>query len=160
MSTCLGLYIENNIIKYAKVSKDNDNIKIDSFGIKFFDKIDDAISQVVEETFSYKTPISINLSNESYNYFYLFSLLNKKDMQNVINTEFESICYDKGVNKDAFETRYVLVSDLEDKEKVKAIHVSASKADLAKKSQELGEENICITLENICDTKGTIKNGE
>lgn len=32
--------------------------------------------------------------------------------------------------------------------------------DLAKKSQELGEENICITLENICDTKGTIKNGE
>lgn len=137
MSTCLGLYIENNIIKYAKVSKDNDNIKIDSFGIKFFDKIDDAISQVVEETFSYKTPISINLSNESYNYFYLFSLLNKKDMQNVINTEFESICYDKGVNKDAFETRYVLVSDLEDKEKVKAIHVSASKADLAKKSQQL-----------------------
>ena len=32
--------------------------------------------------------------------------------------------------------------------------------DLAKKSQELGEENICITLETICDTKGTIKNGE
>lgn len=137
MSTCLGLYIENNIIKYAKVSKDNDNVKIDSFGIKFFEKIDDAISQVVEETYSYKTPISVNLSNESYNYFYLFSLLNKKDMQNVINTEFESICYDKGVNKDAFETRYVLVSDLEDKEKVKAIHVSASKADLAKKAQQL-----------------------
>ena len=137
MSTCLGLYIEDNIIKYAKVSKDNDTIKIDSFGIKFYDKISDAISQVIEETYSYKTPISINLSNENYNYFYLFSMLNKKDMQNVINTEFESICYDNGLNKDAFETRYVLVNDIEDKEKVKAIHISASKADLAKKTQYL-----------------------
>lgn len=137
MSTCLGLYIEDNIIKYAKVSKDNDIVKIDSFGIKFYDKIGEAISQVIEETYSYKIPISINLSNENYNYFYLFSMLNKKDMQNVINTEFESICYDNGLNKDAFETRYVLVSDIEDKEKVKAIHISASKADLAKKTQYL-----------------------
>lgn len=137
MSTCLGLYIENNVIKYAKVSKDNDNIKIDSFGMKFYDKLNDAIRQVVEETYSYKTPISINLSNEEYHYFYLFSLLNKKDMQNVVNTEFESICYDNGANKDAFETRYVLVNDLEDKEKVKAIHISANKADIAKKEQQL-----------------------
>ena len=133
MATCLGIYIEDNIIKYAKVSKDNDIIKIDSFGIKFFDKLNEAIKQVVEETYSYKIPISINLSNENYHYFYLFSLLNKKDMQNVINTEFESICYDNGLNKDAFETKYLLVDDLENKEKLKAIHVSANKADIAKK---------------------------
>lgn len=137
MSTCLGLYIENHIIKYAKVTKDNDNIKIDSFGIKFYDKLSDSIKQIIEETYSYKTPISINLSNEEYNYFYLFSLLSKKDMESVINTEFESICYDNGVNKDAFETRYVLVNDLQDKEKVKAIHVSANKVDMAKKEQYL-----------------------
>ena len=159
MSTCLGLYVENNVIKYAKVSKDNDNIKIDSFGIKFYDKLNDAIKQVIEETYSYKTPISINLSNEEYNYFYLFSLLNKKDMQNVVNTEFESICYDKGVNKDAFETRYVLVNDLEDKEKVKAIHVSANKADIAKKEQQLegyrivSESPMGTSIANLIDDK-------
>ena len=50
MSSCLGLYIENNIIKYAKVSKDHDNLKIDAFGIKFYEKLGDAIDQVVEET--------------------------------------------------------------------------------------------------------------
>ncbi len=159
MSTCLGLYIEENVIKYAKVSKDNDVVKIDAFGIKFFDKINDAISQVIEETYSYKIPISINLSNETYNYFHLFSLLNKKDMQNVLNTEFESICYDHGVNKDAFETRYVLVGDLEDKEKVKAIHVSASKADLAKKEQQLEGYRVTnaspmgTTIGNLLDYK-------
>lgn len=159
MATCLGLYIEDKVIKYAKVSKDNDNIKIDSFGIKFFEKINDAIKQIIEETYSYKTPISINLSNEEYNYFYLFSLLNKKDMQNVINTEFESVCYENGVNKDAFETRYVLVDDVEDKEKVKAIHVSASKADIAKKEQQLegcrivAESPIGTTIGNLLDYK-------
>ena len=159
MSTCLGLYIENNVIKYAKVSKDNDNIKIDSFGIKFFDKLNDAIKQVIEETYSYKTPISINLSNEEYNYFYLFSLLNKKDMQHVIHTEFESICYDNAVNKDAYETKYVLVNDLEDKEKVKAIHISASKADIAKNEQQLAgyrivsEAPIGMTIGNLLDYK-------
>lgn len=159
MSTCLGLYFENNVIKYAKVSKDNDSIKIDSFGIKFYDKLNEAVKQVIEETYSYKTPISINLSNEQYNYFYLFSLLNKKDMQNVVNTEFESICYDNGVNKDAFETRYVLVNDLEDKEKVKAIHVSANKADIAKKEQQLegyriaSETPMGISIANLIDDK-------
>lgn len=136
MPTCLGLYIEDNIIKYAKVSKDNDTIKIDSFGIKFYDKLNDAIHQVIEETYSYKTPISINLSGENYNYFSLFSMLNKKDMQNVISTEFESLCDDKAINKEAFQSRYVLVNDTNDKEKIKAIHVSANKADIAKKTQQ------------------------
>ncbi len=161
MATCLGLYIENHIIKYAKVTKDNDNIKIDSFGIKFYDKLNDSIKQIVEETYSYKTPISINLSNEEYNYFYLFSLLSKKDMENVINTEFESICYDNGVNKDAFETRYVLVNDLQDKEKVKAIHVSANKLDMAKKEQYLekyrvvSEVPIGASIANLIEDKET-----
>ncbi len=142
MSTSLGLYIEDNLIKYAKVSKENDNIKVESFGVKFYDKLNETISQIVEETYSYKAPISINLSNEKYNYFEVFSLLNKKDMQNVINTEFESICYDNGVNKDGFETRYVLTTDAEDKEKIKAIHISANKTDIAKKTGQFSAYRI------------------
>lgn len=137
MASCLGLYIEENIIKYAKVSKDNDIIKIDSFGIKFYDKLNEAIDQVIAETYSYKTPISINSANENYNYFYVFNLLNKKDMHNYIKTEFESLCYEKEQNVDVFETRYVLVNDLEDKEKVKAIHISINKGELVRRTDLL-----------------------
>ena len=43
MSNCLGLYIEENLIKYAKVSKDHDNLKVESFGVKFYDKLGQAI---------------------------------------------------------------------------------------------------------------------
>ena len=69
MSSCLGLYIEKNLIKYAKVSKEKDMIKVDAFGVKFYENIGEAISQIISETYSYHTPISINLSEEIYSYF-------------------------------------------------------------------------------------------
>ena len=139
MASCLGLYIEENVIKYAKVSKDNEVIKIDAFGTKFYDRLDEAIQKIVEETFSYKTPISINTSNENYNYFHIFNLLNSKDMRSYINTEFESICFENELNVDTFETRHVIVDDLDDKEKVKAIHVSVNKGELAKRIELLSK---------------------
>ena len=61
MSSCLGLYIDEHLIKYAKVSKDHEKIKVESFGIKFYEKIGEAIDQIVEETYSQKTPISVNI---------------------------------------------------------------------------------------------------
>lgn len=134
MPSCLGLYIESNIIKYAKLSKDNGIVKVDSFGIKFYDNLEESLKQIIEETYSYKIPISVNLSNEKYDYFNVFRLLNKKDIVNVISTEFEAICYDKGQNKDAFDTRYMIVDDIENKERVKVIHISANKTDVTKKN--------------------------
>ena len=146
MSSCLGLYIEENIIKYAKVTKDKDVIKIDAFGIKFYDRLSEAIEQVIEETYSYKTPISINTPNENYNYFYIFNLLNPKDMHNYINTEFESICFENELNAENFESRYVLVDDLQDKEKVKAIHISASRGELIKRGELFGKYKLsCVS---------------
>ena len=47
MTSCLGLYVESNVIKYAKISKDRDNLKVESFGLKFYDKLGDAIKQII-----------------------------------------------------------------------------------------------------------------
>ena len=127
MTSCLGLYIEPNLIKYAKISKEHENIKIDSFGIKFYDKLGDAIEQIISDTYSYKVPISIKLTEEVYNYFYMFNLLSKNDLKKAINTEFETHCIEKGKNRNALESRYALVNCIEDKEKIKVIHVSADK---------------------------------
>ena len=137
MSSCLGLYIDEHIIKYAKVTKDHDNLKVESFGIKFYDKVGDAISQVIEETYSQKTPISINMSEEMYNYFDMFALLTKNDLQKAINTEFESYCADKGYNPNVFETRYAVVDSQLDKDKIKIIHIADNKIELNKRIQEV-----------------------
>lgn len=142
MPSCLGLYVETNLIKYAKVTKDKDLVKVEAFGVKFYDKIGEAIEQIVSETFSYKAPISINLSDEAYEYFYFFNLLNKNDLKKAIETEFESYCKEKGFNRAALETRYSLVQDVQDKEKVKAIYISSNKAEINKKIQETDGNNI------------------
>lgn len=137
MASCLGLYIENNLIKYAKVSKERDDLKVEAFGIRFYDVLGDAIAQIVEETYSYKTPISINLSDEMYTYFDVFSLLGKNYLPKVIQTEFESYCTEKGYNPNVFETRYALVDHLEDKEKLRVIDISANKLEINRRTADI-----------------------
>ena len=137
MASCLGLFIDNNIIKYAKVSKEKDNLKVESFGVNFYEKLEDGIKQVIEETYSYKVPISVNLAEENYEYFDMYSLLNKNDLPKAIKTEFEAYCGDKGYNPNVFETRYAIIDNLEDKEKLKVIHVSNNKIDLNKRIQQM-----------------------
>ena len=142
MSSCLGLYIENNVIKYAKVTKDREMVKIEAFGVKFYEKIGIALEQIISETFSYNIPISVNLSEEVYNYFYMFSLLNKNDLKKAVNTEFESYCYDKKINKNAYETRYAVSNEIGDKDKLKIIHVSSNKSSISKILQTLNEYKV------------------
>ena len=159
MTSCLGMYIEPNIIKYAKVSKDREILRVESFGIKFYDKLGDAIKQIISDTYSFKIPISINLSEESYQYFYMFSLLNKNDLKKAIATEFESFCTEKGMNKNALETRYALVNSLEDKEKIKVIHISANKATMNTLEQPFAEQRVSTispigtSISNIANLK-------
>lgn len=132
MPSCLGLYIDKNIIKYAKVSRDKTSTKVEAFGVEVYSELIPTINKIVEETFSFKVPISVNLSDEMYNYFYMSDLLNKKDLDKAIKTEFESFCYEKGYNPNALESRYALVNDVEDKEKIRVIHTSVDKIKLNK----------------------------
>ena len=154
MPSYLGLYIEDNLIKYAKVSKEKDDIKIDSFGVKFYTNVNQTIKQIIEETYSYKTPISINLTEETYQYFNMFSLLNKKDLEKAIKLEFETYCSEKGYNSDSLETRYVIVNNTENKENVKVIHISDNKIELNKIKQRLDG----YRLGNIVPISMTIPN--
>ena len=159
MTSCLGIYVEPNIIKYAKISKDHDVLRVESFGIKFYEQLGEAINQIVSDTYSFKTPISINLSEETYQYFYMFTLLNKTDLKKAIQTEFESFCVDKGINKNSVETRYALVNSIEDKEKVKVIHISSNKTSIVNQEQPFAEYKlstiapISISIANIANLK-------
>ena len=159
-SNCLGLYIEENLIKYAKVSKDRDNIKVEAFGIKFYDKIGEAIQQVIQETYSQKTPISINMSEEMYNYFDMFAMLTKNDLQKAVKTEFEAYCTEKGYNPNVFETRYAVVGNQEDKDKIKIIHVAENKIELNKQIQLVegykvsNISPISMAITNLINTQG------
>ena len=142
MQECLGIYIENNLIKYAKVSKDKTDYKIEAHGIKFFENEQDAIKKTIEETYSFGTPISINAANESYVYYDIFSLLSKKDVQKTVQTEYEAYCDENKYNPNTFETRYALVQNIENKEKIRAIQVLINKIELNKQKQNIEQHNL------------------
>lgn len=137
MQKCLGIYIEENLIKYAKVSKERDEMKVESFGIKFFQNLGTEIKKIIEETFSFNTPISINLANEKYLYFDVFALLNKKDIEQTVRTEFETFCDEKKYNKNAFETRFALMPNRDQKEKIRALNIYINKIELSRQTQPL-----------------------
>lgn len=137
MQKSLGIYIEDNLIKYAKVSKEREDIKIESYGIRFFQDLSTEIEKVIEETYSYNTPLSVNLSNEKYLYFDVFSLLNKKDIEKTINTEFETYCEEKNFNSNAFENRYALMPNQQDGEKIRVLDSFINKIELNRQKQPL-----------------------
>ena len=159
MASCLGVYVESNTIKYAKVSKEHEKIKVEFFGVKFYDNLEKAINQIIKETYSYKTPISINLSEEIYNYFDMFAMLSNRDLSKAIKTEFEMYCNDQGYNPNVFETRYVVSKNPEDKDKLKVIHIAANKIELTKKNQVLEKYKLAkiipvsISITNLIETK-------
>lgn len=157
MADCLGMYLENNLIKYAKVSKEHDRVKIESFGIKVFERLEDTIEQIVRETSSLRTPISVNLSDEMYNYFEVFAMLNKKDIERSIKTEFEFFCEEREIKQTTVETRHFMTASKENKEKIRVVHIAANKGDVAKKIQQLQGKvlktisPLSIALPNLID---------
>ena len=163
MPNCLGIYVEDNLIKYAKVSKNNENIKIESFGVKFYENLENAVKQIVEETYSFSVPISMNTSEEIYNEIQVFSLLSKKDMKNAIKTEFENICYEKDINKNIYEERYFFINTLKNQDKIKAMHIAVPKISLEQQKNRFSKYKvnsiapISVAISNLLQTekKGT-----
>lgn len=159
MNSCLGIFIQPNIIKYAKILKDHDTLTVESFGIKFYEKLGETINQIINDTYSFKSQISINLSEESYQYFYMFTLLNKTDLRKAIKTEYDLFCSENGINKNTIEARYILVNSKEDKEKIKVIHMTANKTSIVSQEQHFAEYKlstispISTSISNIVDLK-------
>lgn len=146
MQNCLGIYIEENLIKYAKVSKEKDNYKVEAFGIKFYENLHETVNTILEETYSFNTPIAINIANERYLYYDIFALLSKNDIKESIQTEFEAYCDENKYNSKAFETRYILAQNTQDKEKIKAIQVIVNKIELNNQKQFLEKKHLSRIL--------------
>ena len=138
MPNCLGIYVGENLIKYAKISKEHDDVKVEAFGIKFYDNLEETFKQIINETFSYRTPISINITDENYTTANLFNLLNKKYFEKAVQTEFEIFCNDNAKNKNAIEMRYIESENLEDVDKTKIIYSYCNKSSIVTKAQLAG----------------------
>lgn len=161
MLSCLGIYVDKNLIKYAKLKKVKDSFKIEAFNVEVFENLEQSLKKIINETSSNKCPICMNISNELYNYFDVFSMLEKKDITKSLNIEFEMLCDEKGYDIKSLESRYILMENQENFEKYKSMYISTNKKELDKRINMLSDYKlysmtpVSTSLTNLIDYDGT-----
>lgn len=137
MPSSLGVYIDQGVIKYAKLQKEKDSIKVEAFNVEFYDQenLIPTLNKIITETNSSKVPICVNISDELYNYFEVFSRLEKKDIKKSVDLEFDLLCSEKGYDVKTLETRYILMNSTENPEKYKVLYIAANKSEINNKTK-------------------------
>ena len=156
MQGCLGIYVQKNLIKYAKVSKDRNSFKVEAYGVKFYDgDFEKTIEQIVKETYSFQVPISINIDNEKYTYSNVFALLKAQDLEKAMDTEFEFFCNNNNQNKNTLEYRKIYAPDKDDRDKLRVLYTYVDKSNVVQRLQILDKfkiqnvSPIAITIPNL-----------
>lgn len=142
MQECLGISINNKLIRYARVSKNNDSYNVTSYGVKFYDNIDTAINQILSETDNHAIPVSSEISNEKYYYFNIFSLANRNYAEKAIKTEFESFCTENHLNKNLYDSRYIYTKNVQNQDQSKIIYVYDSENELAERKAAFSKSDL------------------
>ena len=68
MPNCLGIYTENNIIKYAKLDSDKNgtSFKLASYGVRFSENTQETIEEIIGETNSANDELATSITSEKY----------------------------------------------------------------------------------------------
>ena len=159
MQESLGISITDRVIKYAKVVKNNDQLDVASFGVRFYDNLDTDVQRIISETNSKNIPICIDTHDERVNYFSTFGLLSKNDTKRTIDTEYETMCSDNHLNPNAYEGRYLIVNDINNKDRNKVLFFTESKNEIEERERIFQNEKItsmtpiATSICNIVETK-------
>ena len=159
MISCLGIYIDKDIIKYAKLTRNKKNYTVDSFSVDTYENLEEAVKKIIEETDSYDIPIAINLTDEFYNYFETYSELDKSDIDKALKIEFSKFCEEYNVDENDFVSKYSLYVNRNNNKKLKSIYVSTYESVLEKNSKIFEEYDLSsmtpigISIANLVEDK-------
>ncbi len=142
MSYCLGLHIDDNYIRYAKVLKEeNKEPKIETYGVMFYDNLQMAIEGIIKETYSFDAEISINLNGESYYEFETFAGMDYANLKRHLKLMFaEEVCTPRDLKPSVFETRFIKTKSDTDEDATKVIYIASNKTLIAKPKQLLNNK--------------------
>lgn len=111
MASCLGIYLDNNIVKYAKLSLDNGKtVNVQKYGLKFTgDNHDQVISQIILETESQNIPVVLNPIDDLYYTSYVYEQVkNNSYVSDIMKLEFEAWCEKNAKSPDKYSYVYFL----------------------------------------------------
>ena len=115
MEACLGIYLSDKIIKYAKLTREEKSRRVSlySCGTKYVaGNKDEAIKEIIEQTGSAEDLKVLNISNYTRMQTEIFKQLGKSDMESVIALEVGDYATSKGLNEKALEYRYLFMDSV------------------------------------------------
>lgn len=142
-NSCLGIYFDNNIVKYAKVEKSGENsISIKNYGIKFVKEqsVQDTVFSVISDTNSMDVPVVISAPGAKYSDFKVLKQISNADRNNIIKLEFEEWCDKNLKNVDDFSF-VQRISDVVEEEHYSGVIAVAEKSEV-NKFAEIGPKKI------------------
>lgn len=136
MPSCLGIYTDKNMIKYAKITSVTDKITgqtitLDSYGVKFYDNIQVSMDEIAEEVGMDQTTVALALSSEDYYLSHVFSNLKKKDMMDLIQSEYTEKKGESALHSSVLEMRTKVAENSGSLDKKLVLCVASSKGELA-----------------------------
>lgn len=125
MSSCLGVYLGENVVKYAKISANDNNVKIEQCGTRIIKESKrELIANLVEETKSQDIPLILNTQNDKYIELEVYDQVqntNNTYVDEIIKTEFDAWCEKEKVISSNFSYVYNVCDVKKDNGKRKLI---------------------------------------
>ena len=118
MASALGIFIDRNIIKYAKLDGTKGKLKVESYGMKYGENHKELLNQIIEETNSSKNNVVINATEIHYEETSIFSMLKKKDYDKAVEVAYEEIIEKQKMRPELLEYGYILSKNPADSEKL------------------------------------------
>lgn len=112
MEACLGIYLGDKIIKYAKLIRDDKSkrISLHSCGTKYVvGNKEVSIAEIINQTGSTADSLCLNLTDYSRMQTEVLRQLGKGDTQSVIDLEVGDYATSRGLNEKALEYRYMFM---------------------------------------------------
>ncbi len=118
MERCLGIYIGDKIVKYAKLHMDKTkNVQVEVSNVKYvLGGIKEVIDEIIVETNSQNTPISINILNEHHENLEILKQISKNDISSMVDLEVEDIANRNGLNGKLLVYKYDVQDSLNNKD--------------------------------------------
>lgn len=102
MKSCLGIYVGDKILKYAKLAYDEKtkSMRVDSCGVKqVVGEKAEAIQNIIQETGSAGIPLVTNVVDARTYMFERHKSLNKADLMGTLELELDEIAENLSINK-------------------------------------------------------------
>lgn len=135
MGACLGVYIGEKIIKYAKLEQDDRTKKLSlaSYGTKYISGNSvGEIQEIISQTGSANSALYVNLKDSFLIETEILKQLRSYDVESVVELEVSDNAVQKGLNDKLLEHRYTLVNSMVSPSNTHALIEVANKADVDK----------------------------